>query len=455
MHLLLRRIGAFLIVAAVSLLPMVGGLAAADAHTGTQSYVYLDIFDDTIAGNVQYPVADLNQILGLSIPQDRQGAFDAMSANLDELQAYTDEHFALGNGTVTWAIEYTGHRILEISAGTYAILEFEVADRLDPVPREFSVDFSAVITEIPDRDALLLIANDWASGTFRNDGDSLLRYTADNTSQVVSLDEASWVKGMTAVVGLGVEHIRIGSDHILFVLALVLPSVLIFRRPEGWLPARTFGSSLWRVLKIVTMFTVAHSITLALGGFEIVELPPRLVEAVIAISIALAALHNIRPMFVNKEWLLAFGFGLFHGFGFAGLLSELGLDRSNRIASLLGFNVGIELGQMVIILLIFPALFLMRRTRPYLAVMYTGSAILALVALGWALERVFGLESTVSTLVDPILDWPRSLYIAMGVTAIAAIMYWFERSRHRLLPLPADQPAGQPDPIVSSNRVRR
>ncbi len=277
----------------------------------------------------------------------------------------------------------------------------------------------------------------------------MLRYTPNSTTQLVELDDASWWKGMRAVVGLGVEHIRIGSDHILFVLALVLPSVLVFRRKEGWLPARTFGSTLWRVLKIVTMFTIAHSVTLALGGLGIVELPPRLVEAVIAISIALAALHNVRPIFVNKEWLLAGGFGLFHGFGFAGLLSELGLDRSNRIASLLGFNVGIELGQAVIILVLFPALFLMRRTRAYLGIMYAGSVVLALVALGWALERVFGLESSVSTVVDPVLDWPRSLWITVVITAIAAVLYWSDRSAGRLRPLAAEAPEAVPEPVAA------
>jgi hydrogenase/urease accessory protein HupE len=449
MHRILKNFVVLAGVALLALMPVLLSAQRAEAHNGVESYVYLDIFDDTIAGNIQYPVTDLNELLGLSIPQDRQGAFDAMTANLDTLHAYTNQHFAIGSGAQAWGIEYTGYRVLEISAGTYAILEFEVADQLSPVPRQFTVDYSAIITEKDDRTALLLIANDWATGTFRNEGDSLLRYTADNTSQVVDLEDASWLKGMSAVIGLGMEHIRIGSDHILFVLALVLPSVLVFRRSEGWLPARTFGRSLWRVLKIVTMFTIAHSITLALGGLEIVELPPRFVEAVIAISIALAALHNIRPMFVNKEWLLAFGFGLFHGFGFAGLLSELGLDRSNRIASLLGFNIGIEIGQMVIILLIFPALFLLRRTRPYLGIMYAGSVALALVALGWALERVFDLESSVSTLVDPVLDWPRSLYIAIALTAIAAVMYWYERSNEELLPLPADEPERIEEPAVT------
>ena len=195
------------------------------------------------------------------------------------------------------------------------------------------------------------------------------------------------------------------------------------------------GSSLWRVLKIVTMFTIAHSITLAVGGLGIVELSPRLVETIIALSIAAAALHNIRPIFANKEWVLAFAFGLFHGFGFAGLLSELGLDRSNRFLSLLGFNIGVELGQAAIILMVFPMLFILRRTRYYLGILYGGSVVLALVAPVWATERIFDYDTQVNELVDPILQWPRSAGLVAVGYVVATALWWFDRSRGRLAPV--------------------
>ncbi len=434
---------AVLSITAVSLLVLPA--RPAQAHTGSQSYVYLSIFEDGITGNVQYPIADVNEVLGLDISEDRGETEDSIAQHVPELQRYTLEHFDIGDGTRSWDIEFTGFRALELPAGSYVILEFDVVESLNPVPREFTVAFDGIMHAKADRDALLLIGQDLQSGTFSSEGEPLLRYTPDNAVQVVSLAETSWLKNTTAIIGLGVEHIRIGSDHILFVLALVLPAVLVFRRPEGWLPAPTFTSSLWRVLKIVTMFTIAHSITLALGGLGIIELPARMVEAVIAISIAIAALHNIRPVVVNKEWLLAFGFGLFHGFGFAGLLSDLGLDRGNRIASLLGFNVGIELGQMVIILLVFPGLFLIRRTRAYLKIMNVGSALLAIAALGWAYERVFDTSIGVSSIIDPILDWPSSLWFAAGGTVIAAVLYWYDRSRTQLLPVLDDQSIDEDD----------
>ena len=431
------------------------GTSAAQAHTGNQSYVYLEIFDTAIAGRVEYPIMDLNRILGLDIPIDEPETLEALEANADVIQDYTAQHLAIGpeDGLSMWPYEFGDIELLDLGGGSYAVFNFEIEERFDPPPRTFTVSYDAIIEADSDRDGFLLIATDWGSGTFDNEADEFLRFSQGDTTHLVELDDTGWWKGMGGVVELGAEHIRIGTDHILFVLALVLPSVLVFVRwrdddERRWHPSASFGSSLWRVLKIVTMFTIAHSITLALGGLGIVELSPRLVETIIALSIAAAALHNIRPVFVNKEWVLAFAFGLFHGFGFAGLLSELGLDRSNRFPSLLGFNIGVELGQAAIILMIFPMLFILRRTRYYLPLMYAGSVVLSLVALAWATERIFDYDTQVNELVDPILQWPRSALLVAAGYVIATALWWFDRSRHKLVPLedPADFEAAAGDP---------
>ena len=129
-----------------------------------------------------------------------------------------------------------------------------------------------------------------------------------------------------------------------------------------WIPVERLKPALKNVVKIVTFFTIAHSITLCLAAFEIISLPPRLIESIIAISIALAAIHNIYPRFSGKEWLIAFVFGLFHGFGFASVLAEKGLAGNYMALSIFGFNLGVEIGQLAIILLVFPILYLLRKT---------------------------------------------------------------------------------------------
>jgi len=153
---------------------------------------------------------------------------------------------------------------------------------------------------------------------------------------------------------LGVDHIRTGPDHILFVLVLLLPAVLVFN--TIWRPAENFGASLWRITRVVSVFTVAHTITFSLAGLDILPLPlplplppSKFVEAIIAISIAAAAIHNLRPIAQNKEWLIAFAFGLFHGMGFAGLVDGLEVSQSTKLLSLLGRNLGIEIGQTVVV----------------------------------------------------------------------------------------------------------
>ena len=330
--------------------------------------------------------------------------------------------------------------------GGYIIVNFAVDKEFASVPRTFTVAYDGIMHAKPERNGLLLIGTDWGSGTFNNEAEELLRFTPEAPAQEVDLGGTSFWKGFTGVVVLGAEHIEIGSDHILFILALVLPSVLVFSRLVGWQPSASFGASLWRVLKIVTMFTVAHTITLTLGGLGIIEFPPVLVETVIAVSIILAALHNILPIFVNKEWIIAFVFGLFHGFGFAGLLSDLGLTQSRQFVSLLGFNVGIELGQAAIILMVFPALFIARRTRAYRPGMYAASVLLIVVAAAWVLDRALGIDLGISWWVDAVLLWPRSILLVAALYAVAIALYFVDKRRGALLPVVADPEAADRAP---------
>lgn len=405
-------------------------------HSGEESYVYLDLYDHSVEGRVEYPVGDIGEILGIEIPQDEAGAAAVVEANLDLLQGYAGDHLDLGDSTMDWSLDFDTYEILPTAFGTYVVLHFDVADEFpEGPPRNFTVTYDGVLESKPERSALLIIGTDWGSGTFNNEASSLLTFTPETTTQEIQLDDPSFFAGFSGVVGLGVEHIEIGSDHILFIFALVLPAVLIFTTKKGWEPATSFGSSLWTVLKIATAFTIAHTITLTLGGLGIVEISPRIVEPLIAISIVLAALHNIRPKFFNKEWMIAFGFGLVHGFGFASLLSGLGLDRANRAVSLLGFNLGIELGQVAIIIMVFPLLFLLRRTRAYLTLMKIGSWALAIIASMWFIDRVFSIDLGADRVVGPILAWPRSFWIVLALTAVAGGYFLFERSRGRLLPV--------------------
>ena len=187
-------------------------------------------------------------------------------------------------------------------------------------------------------------------------------------------------------------HIWIGFDHILFLVSLLLPAVLI-RRDGQWQGRETLRASVIDVLKIVTAFTLAHSLTLSLAVLGALSLPSRLVESLIAASVILAALNNLWPLVHRWRAFVAFGFGLIHGFGFASVLADLGLAQGALVLSLVGFNVGVELGQLAIVALFLPLAYLLRRGVFYRrVVMAGGSATIALLAMVWFAERAFDLK---------------------------------------------------------------
>lgn len=188
------------------------------------------------------------------------------------------------------------------------------------------------------------------------------------------LTQSSWTARFGRIFILGVEHILTGYDHILFLLALLIVS-----------------PRFWQLAKIVTAFTVAHSFTLALAWYGVIELPSQLVESLIAISIAYVATENLFREGFAHRWLLAGGLGLVHGLGFYSALSKLGLGTTDATTTLLAFNLGVEAGQLAIVSLLYGPLAWWVRQRWYLRSARVCSTIILLVAAWWIIERVLGI----------------------------------------------------------------
>ena len=187
----------------------------------------------------------------------------------------------------------------------------------------------------------------------------------------VDIAEAAAPRSAGSFFVLGIEHILTGYDHLLFLLALILR-----------------GGNLWSLLKIITAFTVAHSITLALAVLDVVTLPDRLVEATIALSIAYVAAENLfMRSAVSHRWAVSFVFGLVHGFGFSNVLRELGLPKEGLLWSLLNFNLGVEAGQATAVLLVLPLLLWLHRTRWQARIVMALSAIVLAVGIGLFVDR--------------------------------------------------------------------
>jgi hypothetical protein len=416
----------------------VGLATPASAHSGDESYLILSVTENSMVGRAELPFTDLRGVLGLTLEGDDDAKLDELEANQSIIVDYLDEHLDIGVGEASWPIVFDDIELFfseaEEDDGNYIVVPFEVeADR--PVPRTFDVRFDVFVEEVDGRQNLLLIENDWQAGVIENGWDSLAIFNAGTPVVEADLGSPNALSNLWSSIKLGINHIETGPDHILFVLVLLLPSVLVWGA-SGWNPADNFGAALWRILTIVTMFTVAHSITFSLAGLGFLPLPsPRIVESIIALSIGAAALHNLRPIAPNREWLLSFVFGLFHGMGFASLVSGLEVDRGTQLVSLLGRNIGIEIGQAAVVIILFPALFLLRRLVAYRPIFVAVSLILAVVAVGWGIERAIGVdESAVDPFVDPVFVYPRIFFVVAAITAIAAVLYQRAASAGQLLP---------------------
>ena len=213
---------------------------------------------------------------------------------------------------------------------------------------------------------------------------------------VLSAAEPTWVEpervsawsSFVRFVGEGAWHVAIGYDHIVFILLLLLPSVLL-QKDGRWQGAERFGAVARDLVTIVTAFTVAHSITLALAVTGTLKLPTQPIEVAIAASIAVAGDINLLPKLSRVRLPLAFGFGLVHGFGFANALAEIEAQGTGLLPLLAGFNIGVEIAQLAIVVLVLPLIYSMRATRWYATgVMPLGSCALGAAGVVWLIQRI-------------------------------------------------------------------
>ena len=211
---------------------------------------------------------------------------------------------------------------------------------------------------------------------------------------------------------LGMRHIAEGTDHLLFLLVLLLPAPLLVAGAR-WKGTTGVRTSLLRILRIVTAFTLGHSITLALAAFGVVHVPSRPIEVLIAVSILVSAVHALRPIFPGREAAIAAFFGLIHGLAFASTLSQLGLGHWERLAGILSFNVGIETMQLAVVAATLPSLILMSRTRAYPWLRVGGALFAGAASVGWIVERLLGAQSSVDKVVNELAH--HSLWIAGGL----------------------------------------
>ena len=367
------------------------------AHPMPNSVLLLNIRQDKIEGEIQLPLGELQSAIGLGVSDNSTNLVNRLGGTI---RAYLLQHIhPISFDNKPWGVNIGNMHVVETSnklTGDYKelIVNFSMQPPQYADIRNFYFNYDVIVHKVVTHKILLSIKQDWQQGIVRED--STLQEVGVIEMDIpmgkikpfqVSLQAGSNWQGFKNMVSLGISHIWGGTDHILFILTLLLPAMLLAEK-KRWTKFIGTKNSLLNLLKIITAFTIGHSLTLLSGSMQWINLPTKPIEIFIAITIFISAFHAFRPIYPKKELLIAGGFGLIHGMAFAETLTNLQLSTKQMVLSILGFNIGIELMQLLIILLIFPILILLNKTRYYPQIRQIGAIIMMILAFAWMMERI-------------------------------------------------------------------
>ena len=407
---------------------------AALAHPMANSVVLLDVYESEVRGEVQIPLSQL----GLALKEDLLGDPDEMLAAYGaRFKTYLPQHIQpLTPDGEPWAVQVDALSVRgaeQTATGPYQelVAQMTFMPPAGASTRTFTLDYDAVIHQVVTHAALVSVRQDWASGVVAEHPVQVgvVRLNpVDGSIAPLEIDRSGgtlWT-GLVGMVQLGISHIAEGTDHLLFLLTLLLPAPLLAAAGR-WGAFKGTRWALISIFKIVTAFTVGHSLTLLLGTVSRLELPVQPIEAAIALSILVGAVHALRPIFPHREVLIAGGFGLVHGMAFSFTLAELDLGAAQTALSLLGFNLGIELMQLLIIVFTMPWLIVLARTPLYTFVRVVGAVVAALAAVGWFGERV-GWANPLSAFANTL--GPYGPWVIVGLAGLSLAVLLIQWLRH-------------------------
>ncbi|QDK77524.1 HupE/UreJ family protein [Spirosoma sp. KCTC 42546] len=404
------------------------------------SVVLLNVHANRIDAELQIPLVELQSAWGHAVNDSSAGLVERLGP---QLRAYMKMHIhpQSPDGRF-WTVsvgKLTVHESQNPINGVYRELTAQV-QMMPPSGedvRQFTFHYDVVLHQVRTHKILVSVRQDWESGQLVEAepvqvGTISLDIVNDRILPLpINLASGSPWTGLTAMIKLGTQHIAEGTDHLLFLLVLLLPAPLLVVG-KRWSRFGGVHYSLRHILLIVTAFTIGHSLTLLLGAMGWVRLPAQPVEILIAVSILVSAAHAVRPLFPGREAWIAAGFGLVHGLAFASTLANLQLDMGPMALSILGFNLGIELMQLLIIGLAIPWLMLLSRTPTYRIVRLTGAFLAAIAALAWVVERITGQPNFLTKGVEQVASYAP---YGLGVLALMALLLSWRMKRANQLPV--------------------
>lgn len=352
------------------------------AHKSSDAYLNWRVEDRTVTQRLDIALRDLDRDLALDADDDGQLTWGEVRGRWADIVRVAAEgvRFTADGQACTPAVT-AAPQLDEHTDGRYAVLQ-QTFDCPAPV-RQIEADYRLFAATDPTHRGIARIVS-----TGGAEQGAVLVPAAGGQTFHTGPDGGAARQGFTGFVFEGLHHIAIGLDHVLFLVTLLM--VAVWRRDEvgaGWVPRPSAASAWKEALRLVTAFTVAHSLTLGLAASGVLAPPSRWVESLIAASVLVAALDNVWPFLRGPRWVMVSVFGLVHGFGFAGPLQDLGLREGALALPLLGFNLGVELGQLALVALLLPLACLWRERVLYRGVVRSGSGAIAALAGVWMLER--------------------------------------------------------------------
>lgn len=405
---------------AVLLVTLLGWCSSTIAHSMHQSALLLDYHAQTVEAELQLPVSRLGQVFGRALTSENISSCSAELAKYVLLRVHvrTPRH-------VLWTLSLQTPLTWDnLDGAPYVVAHLLMTPPQGSSVRELVIEDDVIKDTLASQVVLVSVRSDWASSTFANDPELIGVLNGEERFLQIDRRSGEWTRGFLSVFRLGVRHIAEGTDHLLFLLALLLPAPLLYEE-DRWAEFAGIRHAFTQILKVVTAFTIGHSLTLALAASGLVHVPGRPIEVLIAISILISAIHAIRPVFPGREAFVAGSFGLVHGLAFASTLAELGLRTWERVASIFAFNVGIETMQLLVVLCIMPSLVLMSRTSFYTPFRMMGASFAGVAALGWVFERTSYHALAVDHVVDVFAR--HSTILAGSLFCVSCLAYWSQR----------------------------
>lgn len=391
------------------LLLLFAGVAA--AHLTPNSEVRLDIGQREAVADIIVPLGDYAAATG--------NPTDNSAASLAKARRYLADHIAVhAPDGRPWALAIGRTEFAQIQGPP----DLHAIAALTPPPgaptRRFTIDWHVVVDAVPGHFALFVLGGDFGGGRLGEDRHVLGAVQGARHSLTVDRGETSLLQGFGAAFLLGMRHIAEGHDHLLFLIALLLPAPLLARGGR-WTALRPWRSTLRHLAGIVTAFTLGHSLTLIGAAAFDWSLPARPVEMLIALSILISAIHVLRPIFPGREALVAGGFGLVHGLAFATVVGHFGLGAEEKGLTILGFNLGIEAVQLLVVAAILPSFLLLAPTRWFAGVRIGGGILALIAASAWLAERWLGEANAVAALLAHL--FAHSPWLIAGLTVAGLI----------------------------------